>query len=34
MELKGAGGRRRSLLSYEEEKIMMQELSVKEATGM
>lgn len=34
MELEGAGGRRRSLLSYAEEKIMMQELSDKAATGI
>jgi transposase len=34
MEREGAGGRRRSLLSYEEEKIMMQELSAKAATGI
>jgi len=31
---KGAGRRRQSLLSYEKEKIMMQELSVKATTGI
>ncbi|CAN5321799.1 hypothetical protein BH20BAC1_BH20BAC1_26780 [soil metagenome] len=34
MELKGAGGRRRSLLSQEEEKTMMEYLSAKAATGI